>query len=71
MCFTFPGTAYPSEVSQHSINGTKVDIQNDETLKSDKAQKGALSLPVLDAQLFQDTQANITKDPAKISASKK
>ncbi|KAG5558962.1 hypothetical protein RHGRI_008796 [Rhododendron griersonianum] len=64
-----PGTAYPSEVSQHSINGTKVDIHKEETLKSDKAHKGALSLPVQDAQLLQDTQANITKDPAKSSAS--
>ncbi|KAI8565188.1 hypothetical protein RHMOL_Rhmol03G0241200 [Rhododendron molle] len=63
------GTAYPSEVSQHSINGTKVDIHKEETLKSDKAHKGALSLPVQDAQLLQDTQANITKDPAKSSAS--
>lgn len=67
----FPGIAQPSEVSQHSINGSKVDIHKEETLKSDKAHKGALSLPVQDAQLLQDTLATITKDPAKSSASKK
>ncbi|KAE9464681.1 hypothetical protein C3L33_03439, partial [Rhododendron williamsianum] len=54
-------TAYPSEVSQHSINGTKVDIHKEETLKSDKAHKGALSLPVQDAHCFKTHKPTLQK----------